>query len=217
MGTSMLQRSQTTSSHIKVINKNSSSAELQSLFKLHHESAKKREEARGYSTAIGVFEGAGGGNFSEAAPQRDRGGAQILQHFRCAALFEPSQWVSGDPVGGRTSASPRGAWPCSARSARSSNAADLPAVLLAPASGTWCLYPWVCWNMFSSIPMGRQTLPARQVGSRKLPTCSNIEGEPTRTCDSFEEAKIGAGPRRPGRCTGSMAIRYSRRARAEAA
>src|SRR5262249_27131295 len=30
----------------------------------------------------------------------DRGGAQILQHFRCAALFEPSQWVSGDLVGG---------------------------------------------------------------------------------------------------------------------
>ena len=54
MGTSMLQRSQTTSSHIKVINKNSSSAELQSLCKLHHESAKKREEARGYSTAIGA-------------------------------------------------------------------------------------------------------------------------------------------------------------------
>src|SRR5262245_16199826 len=158
MGTSMLQRSQTTSSHIKVINKNSSSAELQSLFKLHHESAKKREEARGYSTAIGVFEGPGGGNFSEAAPQRDRGGAQILQHFRCAALFEPSQWVSGDPVGGRTSASPRGAWPCSARSARSSNAADLPAVLLAPASGTWCLYPWVCWNMFSNIPHGSADL-----------------------------------------------------------
>src|SRR5262245_40806559 len=30
----------------------------------------------------------------------DRGGAQILQHFRCVALFEPSQWVSGDLVGG---------------------------------------------------------------------------------------------------------------------
>src|SRR5262245_2700276 len=53
-GASMLQRSQTTSSHIKVINKNSSSAELQSLCKLHHESAKKREEARGYSTRIGA-------------------------------------------------------------------------------------------------------------------------------------------------------------------
>src|SRR5262245_8346948 len=71
-GTSMLQRSQTTSSHIKVINKNSSSAELQSLCKLHHES---RQETRGSARLLDcdrrrrlasrpkasrIFEGAGG-------------------------------------------------------------------------------------------------------------------------------------------------------------
>src|SRR5262249_55167429 len=31
-------------------------------------------------------------------------------------------------------------------------------------------------EMFPTYPMGRQTLAARHVGSRKLPTCSNIEG-----------------------------------------
>jgi hypothetical protein len=50
----MLRRSQTTSSHIKVISKNSSSASFGRFVKLHHESAKKREEARGYSTRVGA-------------------------------------------------------------------------------------------------------------------------------------------------------------------
>jgi hypothetical protein len=54
MGAPMLQRSQTTSSHIKVISKKSFFGELQSLCKLHHESAKKRKEARGYSTRVGA-------------------------------------------------------------------------------------------------------------------------------------------------------------------
>src|SRR5262245_52592507 len=31
-------------------------------------------------------------------------------------------------------------------------------------------------EMFPTYPMGRQSLAARHVGSRKLPTCSNIEG-----------------------------------------
>jgi hypothetical protein len=46
----MLQLSQTTSNRIKV---KFFFGELQSVCKLHHESAKKREEARGYSTQIG--------------------------------------------------------------------------------------------------------------------------------------------------------------------
>src|SRR5262245_10528337 len=216
MGTSMLQRSQTTSSHIKVINKNSSSAELQSLFKLHHESAKKREEARGYSTAIGVFEGAGGGNFSEADPQRDRSGAQFLQHFRCAALFEPSQWVSGDPVGGRTSASPRGAWPCSARSARSSNAAIFASSKLSQVR----VGPPRCWSMSEASGFLHAARPRSADPWGMLETCSNIPmGIGTKYHWRAPEGRPAgrAGPRRPGRCTGSMAIRYSRRARAEAA
>ena len=49
-----LQRSQTTSSHIKGDQRKFFFGELQSLCKLHHESAKKREEARGYSTQIGA-------------------------------------------------------------------------------------------------------------------------------------------------------------------
>ena len=54
MGASMLQRSQITSSHIKGDQQKFFFGELQSLCKLHHESAKKREEARGYSTQIGA-------------------------------------------------------------------------------------------------------------------------------------------------------------------
>src|SRR5262249_40604218 len=108
MGTSMLQRSQTTSSHIKVINKNSSSAELQSLCKLHHESAKKREEARGYSTAIGadgwpvdprhpVYSRGPGGHeiFLRLPPNATAAAPKFCNIFAAQRFFEPSQWVSG--------------------------------------------------------------------------------------------------------------------------
>src|SRR5262245_58464266 len=218
MGTSMLQRSQTTSSHIKVINKNSSSAELQSLCKLRHESAKKREEARGYSTAIGadgwpvdprhpVYSRGPGGHeiFSEAAPQRDRGGAQILQHFRCVALFEPSQWVSGDLVGGasnqRVSARRLAVFgPLGEKLERRdlrfletvAGSCWLPSMLEhAEASGFLhaarprSADPWGMLETCSNIPMGIDTKYRWRAP----------EGRPAGR----------AGPRRPGRCTGSMA------------
>jgi len=54
MGESMLRRSQTTSSDIgwsaKILLRRASVA----LCKLHHESVKKRDDARGYSTQIGA-------------------------------------------------------------------------------------------------------------------------------------------------------------------
>src|SRR5262245_60298372 len=95
MGTSMLQRSQTTSSHIKVINKNSSSAELQSLCKLHHESAKKREEARGYSTAIGVFEGAGGGIFLRLPPNATAAAPKFCNIFAAQRFLNLLNGLAG--------------------------------------------------------------------------------------------------------------------------
>jgi len=90
---------------------------------------------------------------------------------------------------------------------------DLPAVLLAPASGTWCLYPWVCWNMFPKYPMGRQTLAARHVGSRKLPHAPTSRGANTNrrqfrgSEDRGVRASRRAGRTRPGaarRRAGSM-------------
>src|SRR5262245_26958709 len=97
----------------------------------------------------------------------DRGGAQFLQHFRCAALFEPSQWVSGDPVGGRTSASPRGAWPPArreARTPRSSLPRNCRGFVLAPLNVGACGKLPACY-----MPRG-QGLPTHGVCWKHVPT-----------------------------------------------
>ena len=69
---------------------------------------------------------------------------------------------------------------------------DLPAVLLAPASGTWCLYPWVWLEHVSKIPHGSADLGRAACRTPEASDMLQHRGEPTRTGDSFEEAKIAA-------------------------
>jgi hypothetical protein len=74
----------------KVISKNSSSASFSRFVKLHHESAKKREEARGYSTQIGAdstpgityIRGAGGHEiFLKLAPNANAAAPRFCYNF----------------------------------------------------------------------------------------------------------------------------------------
>src|SRR5262245_51357099 len=155
----------------------------------------------GEKPVVGQLRGRGGYSVDSAlALLDDRGGAQMLQHFRCAALFEPSQWVSGDPVGGRTSASPRGAWPCSARSARSSNAAIFASSKLSQVR----VGSPRCWSMSEASGFLHAARPRSADPWGMLETCSNIpmgidtkyrwrapEGRPDRKSTRLNSSHLG--------------------------
>ena len=112
-------------------------ARLQSLCKRHHESSKKREEARGYSIQIGVggwpvdprhpvySRGRGGHEIFLRLPQRDRGcGRMLLSLYKkkdfiamqrgrrpaeslSVVPLVPSQARPGPPAGGKVRGLPR--------------------------------------------------------------------------------------------------------------
>jgi hypothetical protein len=105
-----------------VISKNSSSASFGRFVKLHHESAKKREEARGYSTRVGaegwpvdprhpdIFEGPGGHEIFLRLPLNATAAASSLCYIsKTPPFFNDFKLLA--PGGHRIGESARGSRP----------------------------------------------------------------------------------------------------------